>query len=62
MSEKIIISPFNLKLPEITKDNFKKITHDRGTTMQTVLAAFAESYVTNPDKFKIKMEIIDDGE
>ena len=59
MSEKVIMSLFNLKLPEITKDNFKRITHDRGMTMQTVLAAFAESYISDPEKFKIKMEVID---
>ena len=59
MSNKITMSPFNLKLPENIRENFKRITHDRGTTMQTVLAAFAESYVLNPDKYKIKMEIND---
>jgi len=59
MPEKVNMLPFNLKLPENTKDNFKKITHERGVTMQTVLAAFAESYISDPDKFKIKVEVID---
>lgn len=62
MPKKVTMAPFNLKLPEDTKSNFKKITHNRGMTMQTVLAAFAESYVSDPDKFKIKVEIIDEFE
>ena len=52
------MTTFNLKLQEGTRRDFKKITHDRGTTMQAVLAALTESYVENPDKFKVKMEIM----
>ena len=51
------ITTFNLKLKEDVRKDFKKTTHDRGTTMQTVLSAFTETYIENPDKFIIKMEM-----
>ncbi len=55
------MTTFNLKLPENTRKKFKNVTHDRGTTMQAVLSAFTESFVESPEKFKIKMEIVDNG-
>lgn len=55
------MTTFNLKLSNDIRKKFKDVTHDRGTTMQAVLSAFTESFLENPDKFKIKMEIIDNG-
>jgi len=55
------MTTFNLKLPENIRRKFKDITHDRGTTMQAVLFAFTESFIESPDKFKIKMEIMENG-
>ena len=55
------MTTFNLKLPKSVRKDFKNITHDRGTTMQAVLSAFTESFVENPDKFKIKMEVVGEG-
>ena len=52
------MTTFNLKLPEDIRRKFKKVTHDRATTMQAVSLAFIESFVENPEKFKIKMEIV----
>lgn len=55
------MTTFNLKLPENTRMEFKRVAHRRGTTMQAVLSAFTESFVENPEKFKIKMEIVESG-
>lgn len=55
------MTTFNLKLPEKTRSYFKKVTRERNTTMQGVLSAFTESYIENPDKFRIKMEIVESG-
>lgn len=49
---------FNLKLPDESRDAFKKNTHDRGLTMQAALAAFVESYNENPDRFRLVMEVV----
>ena len=51
------LSTFNLKLKDKVRVRFKKNTHDRGTTMQAVLSAFAETYIENPDKFRLVMEV-----
>jgi hypothetical protein len=48
----------NLKIKGDTKKDFLEITHSRHTTMQDVLAAFVDSYVENPEKFRIKMEVM----
>ena len=48
---------FNLKLRASVRKKFKYTAHDNGTTMQAVLSAFVESYVENPGKFRIKMEV-----
>lgn len=61
MSDENTMTTFNLKLPKDTRRKFKGITHDRGTTMQAVLSAFTESFVEDPSKFKIKMEIVENG-
>jgi len=53
------IKPMNLNLRESTKGDFKKNTKSRGTNMQTVLAAFVESYNDNPDKFRLTMEVVE---
>ena len=55
-----VLAPFNLKLPKDVKSEFKRKTHERGTTMQAVLSAFTLSYIKNPDKFQIKMEVIEE--
>jgi hypothetical protein len=57
MSIETTITTFNLKLKETIRKDFKKTTHNRGTTMQAVLSAFTETYIESPDKFIIKMEI-----
>lgn len=48
---------FNLKLVESVRKKFKSTAHQYGTTMQSVLSAFVEAYITTPGKFKIKMEV-----
>lgn len=48
----------NLKIRGDAKVEFLRITHERHTTMQDVLSAFVDSYVDNPDKFRIKMEVV----
>jgi len=48
---------FNLKLQDSVRARFKNITHERGISMQTALAAFVEAYISDPNKFKIKIEI-----
>jgi len=55
------MTTFNLKLSENIRRDFKNIAHRRGTTMQAILSAFTESFIDNPDKFRIKMEIIESG-
>jgi len=50
---------FNLKLTESVRNRFKVVTRKNHTTMQQVLAAFVESYIESPGKFKIKMEVND---
>jgi len=55
------MTTFNLKLRNTVRDDLKKITHDRGTTMQAILSAFAESFIETPDKFRIKMEVVENG-
>lgn len=49
--------PINLKIPVGTKDVFLQETRKRHTTMQAVLLAFVESYVEDPDRFRIRMEV-----
>ena len=61
MSIEVTMTTFNLKLRDTVRKDFKKITHDRGTTMQAVLSAFTETYVEDPNKFIIKMEVINNG-
>jgi predicted DNA-binding protein len=51
------VQPVNLKLPKDIKEQFKRISHDKGTSMQNLLLAFVNAYIENPEKFKIKMEI-----
>lgn len=53
------VATFNLKLPSIRRDDFKRNTHDRGLTMQAALAAFVESYNDNPDRFRLVMEMVE---
>jgi hypothetical protein len=48
---------FNLKLRASIRKKFKNAAHYNGTTMQAVLAAFVESYIESPGKFRIKMEV-----
>ena len=59
MADGINMRSIPFKLPEKLREDFKKITHNQGTSMQAVLSAFSQFYVDNPDKFKIKMEIVD---
>ena len=48
---------FNFKLPRDRREKLKQTTRERGLTMQSVLSAFVESYIQNPDSFKVKMEV-----
>jgi hypothetical protein len=48
---------FGLKLSRGRRDKFKQITHDCGTTMQEVMEAFIGSYVEDPDKFQIRVNM-----
>lgn len=51
------VNTFNLKLRESVRKKFKAIAHNHGISMQAILSAFIESYIANPDKYKIKMEV-----
>jgi len=55
------MTTFNLKLSDDTRRKFKSVAHNKGVTMQAILSAFTESFIDDPDKFKIKMEVIKDG-
>jgi len=57
INEKNIVSTFNLKLTDDARKSFKDIAHKNGTSMQTVLSSFVDSYIENPDKFQIRMLI-----
>ena len=48
---------FGLKLARVDRSEFKRIARENGTTMQSVLSAFVKSYVENPDKFQIKVNM-----
>ena len=47
----------NIKLNEKTQERMKIVSKEKGLTMQAVYAAFSESFIENPDKYKIKMEV-----
>jgi hypothetical protein len=51
--------PYNLKLKKSVRDDMKRQTHKRGTSIQSVLSAFCESYLNDPDKFTIKLEVLE---
>jgi len=55
------MTTFNLKLSEDIRSKFKDVAHERGTTMQAILSAFTESFIDDPDKFRIKMEVVNNG-
>lgn len=55
MDEQVV---FMLKIGRLTRDRFKEITHIKGGTMQSILSAFIESYVDNPDNYRLKLEVI----
>ena len=48
---------FILKLSRPCREKFKKITHDQRTTMQEVIEAFVNSYIEDPARFSIKVNI-----
>jgi hypothetical protein len=48
---------FGLKLFRGRRDKFKQITHDCGTTMQEVMEAFIGSYIEDPNKFQIRVNM-----
>ena len=45
-----------LKLEDDTRSRFREAVKGHGT-MQSVLAAFVESYIDGPDNFKLKLEV-----
>jgi ribosomal protein S10 len=49
--------PVCIKLDKKTRDNFKRITHNRKITMQKVIKAFIEFYVDDPDSFFIQNNV-----
>ncbi len=49
----------NLKLTDCVHKNFLSTVKKNGETMQSVLSAFVISYIDNPLRFKIKMEVSD---
>ena len=60
MAEENGKATFNLKLPVDSRNSFKEKTHDRGLTMQAALAAFVESYIEKPDRYRLVMtEVVD---
>jgi len=54
----ICMTVVNLKLPDDVHGKFHTLVKESGGTMQSVLAAFVESYVEDPDNFKIKLEVV----
>ena len=49
----------NLKLDKQLRGDFlEAVKNNRGGSMQTVLEAFVRAYINNPNKFKIKMEVV----
>lgn len=46
--------PLCIKLDRETREKFKRITHDRQTTMQSVLKAFVAFYIVNPDSISVQ--------
>jgi len=53
------VSTLNLKLLNVQRKEFKETAHKNGTTMQSILSAFIDSYIDDPNKFKIKLSIQD---
>ena len=51
------IVKFSLKINRDVRDKMKEQTHERGTTIQSTISAFCESYHNNPDKFKLILEV-----
>jgi len=49
--------PLCIKLNREVRKDFNKITHNRDTTMQSVLSSFITYYIKNPDKFKVQCDI-----
>ena len=49
----------NLKLDRTVRQDFSTTTKNNGGSMQTVLEAFVNAYISNPKRFKIKMEVVD---
>jgi len=47
----------NLKMPDEKRNRFKRVAKDNGMTMQSVLSAFVEFYIKNPEIFKMKLEL-----
>jgi hypothetical protein len=46
--------PLCIKLDRMTRDDFKRITHEKGTTMQNTLKAFVSYYILNSDQFTVQ--------
>jgi len=51
----------NLKLPEELHIRFHEAAREGGNTMQLILSAFVSAYVEDPEKYKIKMEVSNNG-
>ena len=46
-----------LKLDKKDREDLKRVSRENNTTMQSVLSAFVKSYIENPDRFKIKVNM-----
>lgn len=59
-----MVAHINLKLTKTRRDEFKnavKKTGVLGMSMQSVLLAFVESYIDDPDKFQIQIRMLVNG-
>jgi len=58
MEDDDIVKSLPFKLKKSVRRDFKQKAKDNGSNMQAVLGAFVESYIENPERFKIKMEVV----
>jgi hypothetical protein len=61
MEDDEVIKSLPFKLKKSVRRNFKQTARSNGSNMQAVLNAFVESYIDDPKKFRIKMEVVVDG-
>jgi len=47
------MASMNIKIKKSSRDKMKAETHKRGSTVQSTISAFCESYNDDPDRFKM---------